>query len=725
REMVIVGDHPVTADILIVDDVTMNLRMLMQICATGGYKVHGAETGASAVSMATSILPDLILLDVMLPDFDGYEVAARIKSNPDTSDIPIIFISARSDMDSKVKALGVGGVDYVTKPIRMEEILARIETHLRIRNLHVQLQEQLEEKEALIHRLNDINDQLQNEVEERKQAERRLESTLSLLKATLQRTRAMNQIARSLIGEETLDDILSIVANNLSKALPADRVIVALLTHDKHDFESYVIEGPGAEFETVPPFEQYMSGLNGWVIEKVQPVISPKGLPDPRESATEQAERMKCQRGSVVVVPLYYRGVILGTIMAINSPAEWDFNQIHLDLIAAIASQAAVAITTLRLATETAYLKQFNESIVREVGDAILVTNMDLRIRFANPAAVSMLGYTDKELNTLDLPVILADPGLVSPFALADVRYKSIETKLLTKQGDEVFVLFSAQPIQDQDTSTGLLATFTDISEMKASAAVLERYASDLETQNAELNAFAHTVAHDLKNPLTSMIGFSTILMDHRDELPDHLVGQHIDYIFRSAQTMNNIIRELLLLASVREKDEIPISELSMEEIVFEVLQRLDYLVDESGAGIQIPSSWPTAMGYAPWIEEVWTNYISNGLKYGGDPEQGVKPQLILGAEVIPPNEESQIPLVHFWVRDNGSGLTEKEMAQLFTPFERLHNVRTEGHGLGLSIVQRIVEKLDGKVDFHSEVGVGSVFGFTLPGYHESVMIVY
>ena len=94
----------------------------------------------------------------------------------------------------------------------------------------------------------------------------------------------------------------------------------------------------------------------------------------------------------MIVVPLYYRGNILGTITAINQPTEWDFNEIHLDLIAAVASQTAVAISNLRLASETAFLKQFNEGIVQGVADAILVTDTEMSITFANPAATSNAG---------------------------------------------------------------------------------------------------------------------------------------------------------------------------------------------------------------------------------------------------------------------------------------------------------------------------------------------
>jgi signal transduction histidine kinase len=109
------------------------------------------------------------------------------------------------------------------------------------------------------------------------------------------------------------------------------------------------------------------------------------------------------------------------------------------------------------------------------------------------------------------------------------------------------------------------------------------------------------------------------------------------------------------------------------------------------------------AMGYGPWLEEVWANYVSNGIKYGGTP-----PCLELGATMTGNGR------VRFWVRDNGPGLPPEKLAVLFTEFIRLSELQIEGHGLGLSIVQRIISKLGGRVGVESELGQGSEFYFVL-----------
>ncbi|MEM7030910.1 MAG: PAS domain-containing sensor histidine kinase [Chloroflexota bacterium] len=216
-----------------------------------------------------------------------------------------------------------------------------------------------------------------------------------------------------------------------------------------------------------------------------------------------------------------------------------------------------------------------------------------------------------------------------------------------------------------------------------------------------ELDAFAHTVAHDLKAPLTTLLGASSTFDAFGADLSLEDQLGLIDIMTISGKKMRNIIDELLLLAEMRNK-EIETYPLDMTKVIIEVEQRLSYTIDQTDTEIVAAKDWPTSIGYAPWVEEVWANYVSNAIKYGGSP-----PRIELGSTI-----EAQS--VRFWVKDNGEGLTLAQQSKLFTPFTQL-NVRTKGQGLGLSIVQRIVEKLSGTVGVESQVGQGSKFSFTLP----------
>ena len=118
------------ADILIVDDTPANLNVLSAILGKRGYRVRPAINGALALKAAQKVAPDLILLDVQMPGMDGYEVCRQLKADPQTRDIPVVFISALDDVLDKVEAFEVGGADYITKPFQIEEVLARVENQL-------------------------------------------------------------------------------------------------------------------------------------------------------------------------------------------------------------------------------------------------------------------------------------------------------------------------------------------------------------------------------------------------------------------------------------------------------------------------------------------------------------------------------------------------------------------------------------------------------------------
>jgi len=365
-------------DILIVDDTPANLRLLAQLLTEHGYKVRAVLNGQRAIEAAQAQVPDLILLDVMMPDFDGYAVCQRLKSLPATSDVPVIFISALGEADDKIKAFTAGGVDYLTKPFEPREILARVQTHLTLRRLTRQLE---------------------------------------LVNA-------------------------------------------------------------------------------------------------------DQAEQL-----------------------------------------------------------------------------------------------------------------------------------------------------------------------------------------AELEARNEDLDAFAHTVAHDIKSPMAVISGYADLLLEAFDDLPPDKRVEALHSISRGTQKIVNIVEELLLLAGVR-KTEVQVTPLDMARVMREVRQRVEYMLVEYQAEVSMPATWSNALGYEPWIEEVWVNYLTNACKYGGQP-----PYIELGADA------AHNGMVRFWVRDNGKGLSLEDQARLFTPFTRLDQARARGHGLGLSIVRLIVEKQGGQVGVTSSgvPGEGCTFYFTLP----------
>ncbi|MBE8986192.1 response regulator [Nostoc sp. LEGE 12450] len=138
--------------ILVVDDTTTNLGIVFDILTNVGFKVVTENDGNRAIKQAEEQLPDLILLDVMMPGIDGFETCKRLKENSATCDIPVIFMTANSDTNSKVRGLNIGAVDYITKPFNEEELLARIKTHLQLRHLTKTLEKRVTERTAALSR---------------------------------------------------------------------------------------------------------------------------------------------------------------------------------------------------------------------------------------------------------------------------------------------------------------------------------------------------------------------------------------------------------------------------------------------------------------------------------------------------------------------------------------------------------------------------------------------
>ena len=251
-------------------------------------------------------------------------------------------------------------------------------------------------------------------------------------------------------------------------------------------------------------------------------------------------------------------------------------------------------------------------------------------------------------------------------------------------------------------TGENVLMILRDITEARTTAELLEQQNEELRSRNEELDTFTHMVAHDLKNPLSLMLGYAELVRSDSGGIDDAALRDYMDSIIFSGRKMTAIIQELLLLASVR-KEEIQFTTLDMERTVHDALRRLDELIQRRQTTIVLPQHWESALGYSPWIEEVWVNYIGNAIKHGAP---GRRVELGVSREGT---------MLRFWVRDDGPGIPAEERDRLFLPFMRLTQVKIEGHGLGLSIVRRIVEKLGGTVDVESQIGKGSSFSFTLP----------
>lgn len=314
----------------------------------------------------------------------------------------------------------------------------------------------------------------------------------------------------------------------------------------------------------------------------------------------------------------------------------------------------------------------------------------------ANPALAEMFGYSLDELigrPALDLAAPESRDAMIRRLHNPE---PAMEVVIGLRKDGSQFPLELRSAHAPSQGHMMRVVSMRDIAEQQTAAAEREKLIQ-------ELDAFAHTVAHDLKSPLSLALGFAEMLHDEYQSFSEEERQHYLGLIVQGVQKMDTIINELLLLSQMR-SSQIAVRPLDMAAIVREAQARLAYLIEEQQATVVLPASWPVALGYAPWIEEVWVNYLSNALRYGGTP-----PHVELGATLLDDGR------VRFWVRDNGPGLSQEQQAKLFTPFTQVGEVNTKGHGLGLSIVLRIIERLGGEVGVESTPGQGSVFSFVLP----------
>ncbi|MEA3338337.1 MAG: adenylate/guanylate cyclase domain-containing protein [Chloroflexota bacterium] len=316
--------------ILVVDDTPAILLLLQKMLSGQGYEVCVADSGARALESVKASPPDLILLDIMMPEMSGFEVCECLKADAQTCDIPIIFISALSETKNIVDAFALGGVDYVTKPFQQQEILARVATHLILRSA----QKKLKEKNA---QLEQVNDDLTREVAERKRTEEALHRHAARLK--IQR-----ELHQSILAARSPETVAMAAIGRVRQLIPCHRAVVVAIG-ENGAIQTLAAESSG-EIKPISVnvyrelFED--SSLSDGRVRGSDDLTSL-----PRRSSMQQALYTAGVR-SYILVPLLVQGEPVGALhLETDHPSAFTHN--HITIAAEVATSLELAIRQARL----------------------------------------------------------------------------------------------------------------------------------------------------------------------------------------------------------------------------------------------------------------------------------------------------------------------------------------------------------------------------------------
>jgi|WetSurMetagenome_2_1015567.scaffolds.fasta_scaffold03381_12 PAS domain S-box-containing protein len=342
--------------------------------------------------------------------------------------------------------------------------------------------------------------------------------------------------------------------------------------------------------------------------------------------------------------------------------------------------------------------------------DGLLVIDHGNTIVNCNSAFLGIPGIKNRQIIGTDIDEVLSQLNL----KISDFSDKTEFMVLFSVENEGEMRHYEARLQQLKDNRNNIIGSMLIVHDVTLNKMILDTIADSNNSKKTELEekqklimdleAYARSVAHDLKNPVSSIISLAELLRISLAENDYKETGAIVEMIQSQGETANTIIQDLLILSRIR-KEDIKVVPIDIGKAIDGAVSRLTDLIKKTGATIEKPGIWPSVYGHPQWVEQIWINLISNALKYGGRP-----PIIKIDFEQASEN------IVKFLIKDNGAGLPPASLAKLFNDFERLDKKDIDGHGLGLSIIKRILNKLGGEINVEStnKPGEGCTFSFTL-----------
>jgi PAS domain S-box-containing protein len=642
--------------ILVVDDLLKNIQVVGKILRDQGFLVSVAQSGKDALTIVKKNLPDLILLDIMMPEMDGFETCKHLKSDEHSKNIPVIFLSALSETKDKVKGFKIGAVDYVTKPIETEELLSRIDLHLTVKSLKENLEKQVQiQTQELV----TINEALSKREEEYRSVMKAVPDPIIVF--DLQgRAVYLNPAFTRVFGwtmEEMVDRGFHFVVEG-----EKDKTRKAIDTI----FRDGYLSG----------FESRRYSKNGDILD-----VSMSGAAHKDDN-----------------------GDVIGIVVNLRDITEWKKTQ---EIIVQsekryrlLADNATDNIWILQLSSlKFSYSSPSVERIMGYSSDKML--SLELKEFITEESLKDVYSMISLELerdNTNDF-----DPN----------RHNVIELEMIKKDGSKIWTEVTASFLRDSEGKPDRVLGITrDITERIQ----LERQLQQSQKMEA-IGTLAGGIAHDFNNILSSVFGFAELVKMKLKG--DEKIKKNVDQILAAGIRARDLVRHILTFSRQTDvkKSLIKIDPLIKESLNFiratvpkniEIRQRFE--LSEKKVLADSSQIQQIAMN-------LFTNAAQSMKKDGGVLDVIMERVKIKSGEGNQRVDLKPGRYLQLTVKDSGCGIKKKDMVRIFEPFFTT-KPRGEGTGLGLSTVYGIINNMGGVITLDSEQEVGTTFKVFFPEHH-------
>ncbi len=688
-----------TNQVLIVDDQPDNLRLLSNILTGQGCEVRPAPNGRAALEAIKHRLPDLILLDIRMPEMDGFEVCRRLKADERTRDVPIIFISALKETGDKVKAFQAGGVDYITKPIQEGEVLARVEIHLSLRRLQKELEFRVNERTAELNQSNKIL----KENEERLALA--IEATgagiydhpVPLGPGTYHSERWANILGYEKEELPSLEDFLEWLAglvhpDDLSKLEKAYSDFVEGRT------ETYVVEIRMRHKSGKWIYVQYLSrAVERDALGNVKRVVGV--MQDITEQKLVEEELKKHRERLEELVRFRTEDLEKSRKAALNLMQDANMQRQR-------AEEALEALQKSEADLARAQAIAHLGSYVWNIQSGEIVWSDELQAIWG----------LNKKKPSFELVTSMIHPDdrerIMEAGRLARVENHpfNVQYRILRPDGSMRYIHDQGQVTRDEAGNAirmfGIVSDITERKRMEEELIIAKEKAEDATRAKSE---FLTNMSHEIRTPMNAIIGMTHLAF--RTDLTDKQ-QDYLDKILASSHTLQGIIDDILDFSKIEA------GKLDIESIDFDLSDVLENLANMSGFYAQergldlvldslknVPNH---LVGDPLRLGQVLLNLTNNAVKFT---ESG---EIVVSAELV--KKASKTVTIKFSVKDTGIGMAKKQISRLFQPFSQMDSSTTRrygGSGLGLSISKALVDRMGGEIWVESKPGQGSTFYFT------------